>query len=185
MEIVGISGEGSVTIKSFRKAVTDLFIPLTKILVKGCQEKTIAATNAGSAIPDSAINLPIAILQDMSEDEKLLFNVLSHVYSNPELSTEYGDIYQFCKSLELCEAALLSGFYHKHYTLACCVIGTNAKGTLASGVSVLKQSLTNGCFPMLDRIRYTIAAPFDEKYKHNRGKIINQYCQQRGIPPVK
>ena len=92
-------------IKGFRKAVTDLFIPLTTTLVQQAQQRAVAAAGevggGGVLIPDTAGSLPPSIQEEMGVEERLLFNELAHVYCNPEASREYGDIYQYCKSLEL------------------------------------------------------------------------------------
>ena len=167
------------TIQSFRQSVQQLFHPLMTYVAQQLAKEGKPL----SGIP--LLQLPESVTSKMTTHEYALFNLLSNIYTHPEASREHGDIYQYCKSLELCEAALLSGFYHKHYTLACCVIGTLAMGTLASGVGVLKQSVMTGCFPMLDRVRYTIAGPIDSQYCYNRGKIVNAYALKRGMPLVR
>ena len=191
---MGASGEGSVTIKSLRTKITAMWDPLMQFIKLKNSPAGLAKDPraAKCKVLDWNKNLNVQDIdvarlseeetRSMSGDDVLAYNFLAHVYCHPDAHVINSELYEFCKTLELIESALISGFYHKHFTLACNVIGSLAKGTLLKNVQALRQSYVKGCFPILDQIRYTIAGPIDMKYVAVRAKVTDENALKRGWP---
>ena len=67
--------------------------------------------------------------EEVNMNDEPLHQALLQVYEDPG---SYPGIYNYIKSLECVESALLGGFYFHHYRLAVNVIGADAKGTMVS-----------------------------------------------------
>ena len=191
---MGASGEGSVTIKSLRTKVTAMWEPLMSYIrykqspAGRTEDRNVERCK--SIEWNEYLNVKDIITAQLSEeeaihmtsDEILAFKFLADVYCHPDAHIVNAQLYEFCKTLELIETALISGFYHKHFTLACNVIGSLAKGTLSKNVQALRQSYIKGCLPILYQIRYTIAGPIDIKYAHLRAKVTDGNARKRNWP---
>lgn len=147
VEIQGTSGEGSLAVKSFR----------THLL-------TLLECLAGNL-------LGFGMYPWDQKQERHLYEVLAYIYAHP---AEFPGLYDFAKSLESIESALLGGFYYKHYLLAKNVIGSYAKGTMERMVGMLKMTFEVPCYPILDEIRGKLGVLSDKQYEHNRAKIMNE-----------
>ena len=130
------------------------------------------------------VKLTEEVESTMSAEDLRNFYFIANIYTHPDANVENAELYEYCKSLENIETSLISGFYHKHFTLALNVIGSLAKGTLSKNVQALKSSFVLGCFPILDQVRYSIAGPIDIKYAYLRAKIVNQNASKRNWPLV-
>ena len=195
MEIVGASGEGSITIKSLRSKVTRLIEPLTVYIAncgllpvsakRGVKCKSIEWNESLKVSEIPVVKLSEEVESSMSAEDLRNFYFFANIYTHPDANVDQAEMYEYCKSLEAVESALISGFYHKHFTLALNVIGSLAKGTLSKNVQALKSSYVLGCFPILDQVRYSIAGPIDIKYAYLRAKIVNQNAAKRNWPLVR
>jgi tryptophan 2,3-dioxygenase len=130
IELQGTSGEGSVSVRSFRAIILSLLDPLVKVLID----------------LDEAANLT-------SDLEVPLVHKLINIYSDPSSSA---GIYEYCKSLESIESAIIGGFYYKHFLLATNVLGMSAKGTTNKTVMSLKNSVESSIFPVLYSVRVNL-----------------------------
>ncbi len=179
--------------KAFRSKVSCLLPPLLRYL----RERARADERDGYAYSSPHVQIPAGMLvgDSLSEEKRAGFSaeelsdldLLGFVYLYPDDRHRGGEnakIYLLIKSLEMLESALLSGFYHKHFVLACNVIGSQAMGTVSKSVQALKSSYSASCFPILDVIRYTMATPLENAFIHKKALLINKYAVQRGIPLV-
>jgi tryptophan 2,3-dioxygenase len=162
VEIEGTSGEGSTCVRCFRPLVESLFVPLAAELLG--PEVAAAWDPAQLRAPDGDPALSAALLE---------------LYEHPE---RHPGLYNFAKSLEIIESALLGGFYFKHFSLAQNVIGSGAKGTMKKSVAALKKTYERPAFPPLDRTRSALGAKMDAQLIHLKGRIMDRIEQRRSSP---
>jgi len=199
-EIYGTSGEGSIIVKCLRCYVMRLFDPLEQFTADWMtKRRRMGDVPPRTGEPLDSFNrcewnihcrvdaIPVYELEPdekavMSAEEQRTFSCLCAIYTHPDVDVESSDVYAFCKSLELVESAVMSGFYHRHFVLANNVIGSLGKGTLHKGVQALRSSYSTGCFPILDQIRYSMAKPIDLMYVNKKAHIVNMNAVARGWP---
>lgn len=149
VEIEGTSGAGSTQVKQFRQRVLELIDPVLDRLLK---EKT----------------------EDHESEE--VQEALLELYAHPEHQPA---IYEYIKSLEIVESALIGGFFQKHFILATNVIGSGAKGTMKMSVQALKKGFEKPVFPVLDYARTELGRRTDERLAHLKGRIMDKIEQDR------
>jgi len=154
VEIQGTSGEGSVQVKSFRKAVEQLAEPLWREVL----------------LEEHNRHASVGAEEKQGEGDEVLKQALLHLYAHPY---DHPGIYNFAKALEDVESALLGGFYYKHYLLATNVIGSEARGTMQRAVQALKAIYEKAVFPQLDKARVALGVHFDTELAANKGKIMD------------
>jgi len=110
----------------------------------------------------------VKILQNTSSMESEQESIL-RLYRHPE---QYPSVYNFAKSLEIGESALLGGFYYKHFLLATNVIGTASRGTMQKMVPALKKTYETPLFPILDAVRTQLGQLVDKELEHKKGDIM-------------
>ncbi|GBG27115.1 Nematode resistance protein-like HSPRO2 [Hondaea fermentalgiana] len=157
VEIEGTSGAGSTQVKQFRKRVEELMQPVL--------DRLVDATAVDAENPQEDENVQDALLE---------------LYAHPERQPA---IYEYIKSLEIVESALIGGFYQKHFILATNVIGSAAKGTMKMSVMALKKTFEKPVFPVLDHARSELGRITDERLAHLKGRIMYAIEENRGSSP--
>ena len=144
VELEGTSGEGSSQVKSFRSAVEKLLEPVLD-----------------------------ALLSDHSKGckENDFAQKIMDVYNAPDVG-ENRQLYNYIKSLETVESALLGGFYFKHFRLAETVIGSRGKGTMQRAVQGLKSTYERPVFAILDQARTALGEKMDGQMEHAKGRMM-------------
>ena len=130
IELQGTSGEGSISVRSFRADILSLLDPLVEVLI-GLDE---------SASLTNELEIP-------------LVNALISIYKEP---SAFPGLYEYCKALESIDSAIIGGFYYKHFLLATNVLGMSAKGTTNKTVKSLKNSYEMSIFPILYSVRVNL-----------------------------
>jgi tryptophan 2,3-dioxygenase len=137
VELEGTSGEGSAAVKKLRTLVRSLLEPLSK----ACFDKQISNKSPTcDHILEQKEDTAGDDVEDSSEEERL-GRALMVVYRCPD---RYRNLYNYAKSLEDVESALLH-FYYQHFCLAQNVIGSDARGTMRLPVQALKRTYEVGC----------------------------------------
>lgn len=155
VEIEGTSGEGSQFVKSFKSLVVALLQPLARLLVDQRDDSQEDCVDTESNTLRQALVL---------------------LYSTPEACPS---LYAYAKALETIESSLLGGFYYKHFMLATNVIGSTSKGTMNKSVQALRSTYESACFPILDKVRCELGEVFNDRYKHRKGRIMQNIAKKR------